>query len=313
MPKVKSAPRTTTSRVAPYKKRTPKSQNVKGAALAQAATNDNQEKPRLLFTDLAFEIRLHVYAHFLQVPWAEEDEDGTAALQTQQQATRKDINTTRFSLLSVTHQIREEWRPLFLSTTTLAVSQIQSPNRAQLPARPDGPTRALYNTMFRNRAADFTNVFLKEMPVNLLRCIRTLSYAQVVTMPFGGPQRGLTEFGDLVFGLLAKSLTSLETVIFHGKFLDMFLPIEYLGHEDLAFEELDFHGTVESQIRQLSSTSRRGKLPGWSVEKGVKIEYSDRRWVCCREYKLIFRRQGATIPFTIEEWIQRGRELGLQK
>lgn len=230
MPKVKSATRTTTSRAAPYKRRSSKSQNVKGTALAEAATNDKQEITRLLFTDLAFEIRLHVYTHFLEVPWTDENEDERdlqeiyygpqTALETQLEETRKDINTTRFSLLSVTHQIREEWRPLFLSTTTLAVCKVQAPKGWQLPVGPTVPIQELFNTMFRERAADFTKIFLKEMPVNLLRCIRTLSYTHGVTTPFAGPQRGLTEFGDLVFGLLGKSLACLETVIFYGKFLN---------------------------------------------------------------------------------------------
>ncbi|KAJ9495988.1 hypothetical protein H2202_008510 [Exophiala xenobiotica] len=235
--------------------------NTRSATKKVAEAESNRSR----FTELPLEIRLQVYGYFAHCP---SDLNGphNPVLSAEEW---KEIKVTRRSLLLVSHQVSDEWTPVFFCTTSLLV---RSPPLAVSSARSKNKNQDDSGEDLKAAISRLAKVLLEVIPVSKLRYVRRLEFHHHRPCPRNGKimnDDGLIYLADIL-GHVKSNLPHLTSVTFVLDWVwSSFVSYKHGADDDHdgAFAFVDDKGRIEELAQRMLRDRRGAILRGWSVEK----------------------------------------------
>ena len=239
---------------------------------------ENELRGVFRFCDLPNEIKLLIYGIFSALPPLSSRSElprghllRTKILKHQRED-RKLVATTRKSLLSVSHQISDEWVPIYYRAATIMVNPDKRLSKAK------GPT----SQEWARHPEDFASIFLKTLPEYKIKHIRLLAFDATLWIrsflnpatkrssgsDFSGMHRLVTVLRE--HGHILESLETLEVSLVNDQ--SFFYPgSSAFTDYELAFRQMDHTGNWQTLIDRLTVGCRGGVLQGWSVQEAMVL------------------------------------------
>ena len=215
---------------------------------------------------------------------------------------------TRKSLLLVCRAINQEFTPMFFSTTTIVLKP--SPLLTDLPRK-------------------FGEVFMPESAQLKLSFVTKLKFKDLLSNGYLEDFRECEGMVSLL-GVLQTHLPqfhSLKKITYNGVLGGSFAKHVYEHDKNNTakiFRALDVWGQLGRLERQALGSTRKGILHTWNSRrkvifgaKVVGLDMSGQPWVHLfktKSFKIVFERNdGLPLPTTWQDWVERGRRLGVKK
>jgi hypothetical protein len=237
------------------------------------ARGQSEERPSLpfRFRDLPCEVKMMIYACFTKPSVATQEPPHSVSSTIcssepkRNAQDRRRILETRKSLFLVSHEVSNQWTPIFFKDAIVWANSPSSRHRA-----------STYKfSMAKCSSAKFDRVFLKSTAGYKLSCIRKLTFNGALrdgleTHPRHLDHAAIEEFVT-VLQRHRDSLPSLEWVQLFAylNYTRARVPCYEGPGQEAIFSRLDERGKLQQLQEQLRSNGDRGLLYGWAADRSV--------------------------------------------